>query len=140
MLRLKIQKIHDDSVIPTKSYVTDLGWDLYAYEHTTIHPGGYELISTGIRCGFPEGYGAFFKDRSSVAKRGLFVRAGVIDGDYVGELMILMYNAGDKIQHINKGDRLAQMVLIPIVNCSILEVDELKPTERGEGGFGSTGA
>lgn len=139
-MNLKIKRLSDNAILPKKAHDTDLGLDLFSIESATLDPGNWGLISTGIAVGFPEGYGAIIKDRSSIAlKRGLHVHAGVIDGDYIGEIKILMYNSSDKIQHIERHEKIAQMVLTPIIICDILEVEDLEETIRSDGGFGSTG-
>jgi len=139
-MKLKIKRLSDDAIFPYKAYDNDLGYDLFSNKALVISPGQWVLISTGIAVKFPYGYGAIIKDRSSVAyKKGLFVHAGVIDGDYIGEIKILMYNGGPLLQHITKGEKIAQMVLTPVVQCDTLEVDILEETDRSDGGFGSTG-
>lgn len=128
------------AILPTRAHKDDLGFDLFANEQITIAPGGRELVSTGCSIKFPQYWGGFIKDRSSVAsKRGLFVKAGVIDVGYRGTVKILFYNSSDKIQTIYQGDKIAQLVLIPLSFDVVKEVDEFSnETERGESGFGST--
>ena len=103
--------------------------------------GQTRLIPTGIAIQFPEGYGGLLRDRSSVAtKRNLFVVAGVIDNGYIGEIMIALHNSTDGFERIMVGEKIAQLILIPTVNFTVEEVDELvSADERGTGGFGSTG-
>jgi dUTP pyrophosphatase len=139
---IKVKLLRDTAVLPQKAHTGDLGYDLYASHAQRIFPGETALVKTGIAVQFPEGYGGFIKDRSSVAtKKNLFTVSGVIDNGYIGEISIAIYNAGDVLQHIAVGDKLAQMVLIPTTNFEVVSVEEIySADERGEGGFGSTGA
>lgn len=139
---MKVMKILQSATLPQKAHAGDLGYDLYANEAVAIHVGDTAVISTGIAIQFPEGYGAFIKDRSSIAtKRKLFTVAGVIDNGYVGEIKVAMHNSTETLQHIKPGDKIAQLVLIPTVNFPVEEVNEIVSSDhRGESGFGSTGA
>lgn len=141
----EVAKIVDHAVVPTQAHTGDLGWDLYCAEQASLHPGERTLVSTGVKFKFPIGIGAFIKDRSSISsKKGIFIHAGVIDQGYRGEVKILMHNTSDKVVTFYRGDKIAQMVLIPIVvpGNGLQVVDKLSDeadTTRGEGGFGSTG-
>lgn len=155
--RLGVKKLHHDAVLPTKAHSTDLGMDLYALEDTILKAGVVTKVSTGIACEFPYGYGALLRDRSSMAtKKEVFVVAGVIDQDYTGEVCVALFNPGtpamsfplsaygpsvyqDGDVEIKKGDKIAQMILIPTITFPIVEVDELHTTARGANGFGSSG-
>ena len=148
---MKVKRLSENAVLPQKAHSGDLGYDLFCSEEITLWPGETKLVSTGIAIQFPEGYGGFIKDRSSVAtKLQLFTIAGVIDNGYIGELRVALYNGADadesakRDQHtwrkISVGDKIAQIVLIPTVNFAVEEVDELvSADQRGTGGFGSTG-
>lgn len=137
---LKVKRLSDTALPPQKAHVGDLGYDLYASEAVGIFPGETKIVKTGIAIQFPAGYGGFIKDRSSVAtKKGLFTVAGVIDNGYIGEIGIALYNGTDSLIHVARGEKIAQLVLIPTVNFDVVEVDEvLSADERGTGGFGST--
>jgi dUTP pyrophosphatase len=138
---MKVKRLSENSVLPHKAHVGDLGYDLYASEEVVLMAGQTKLVPTGIAIQFPEGYGGLLRDRSSVAtKRNLFVVAGVIDNGYIGEIMIALYNSTDGYERIAIGEKIAQLILIPTVNFKTEEVDELvSADERGTGGFGSTG-
>lgn len=138
---MKVKRLFVDAQLPQKAHAGDLGYDLFSMGITTIYPGQTELVSTGICAQFPEGYGAFIRDRSSVAtKRSLFTVAGVIDNGYIGELRVALFNGGEEVQHIRHGEKIAQLVLIPTVNFPVEEVDEVVSSDaRGLNGFGSTG-
>ena len=138
---MKVKRLSENSVLPTKAHAGDLGYDLYASEEVVLMAGQTRLIPTGIAIQFPEGYGGLLRDRSSVAtKRNLFVVAGVIDNGYIGEIMIALHNSTDGYERIMVGEKIAQLILTPTVNFTVEEVDELvSADERGTGGFGSTG-
>lgn len=138
---MKVKRLYEYSKLPTKAHAGDLGYDLYAAEYTTIYAGETVLIPTGIAIEFPEGYGGLIRDRSSVAiKRKLFNVAGVIDNGYTGEIKIALYNSTDEVQVVYSGDKIAQLILLPVINYRIREVDEIESSDgRGSDGFGSTG-
>jgi dUTP pyrophosphatase len=138
---MKVKKLFDNAILPTKAHAGDLGYDLYAQAPMVIYPGDVGLVPTGISVQFPEGYGALLRDRSSVAtKQYLFVVAGVIDNGYTGEIKIALYNSSEEIVNITEGSKIAQMILIPTVNFEIEEVTETTSVDgRGSNGFGSTG-
>lgn len=138
---MNVKRLHEDAVLPTKSHVGDLGYDLYALEAMQIGPNAIQTIRTGIAIEFPEGYGGLIKDRSSVStKLKLFTVAGVIDNGYTGEIKVALHNASGFMQVIGPGQKIAQLVLVPVTNFEIKEVDEIVTNDgRGDNGFGSTG-
>ena len=138
---LKVKRLSDKATPPQKAHVGDLGYDLFAGEGAAIFPNETKVVKTGIAIQFPAGYGAFIKDRSSVAtKKGLHTVAGVIDNGYIGEIGIALHNGTDSLVHVAPGEKIAQLVLIPTVDFSVEEVTEVFSADaRGEGGFGSTG-
>lgn len=143
-MELKVKKMRDNAVIPTRGSVEAAGIDLYSCldNYEPIQPGETKLIPTGIACDFPDGYFGLVSVRSSVGiKRGLRLanQIGVIDNDYKGEIMLGIYNSGDETVILDDKERLAQMILLPYVTYNIVETDSLSETERGEGGIGSTG-
>ena len=143
-MELKVKKLRDNAILPTRGSEEAAGADLYACidEPITIVTDGNAIIPTGIACDFPEGYFGAVVVRSSVGiKRhmGLMNQVGIIDHDYNGEIMIGIHNNDKTPQTIQPGERLAQMILLPYVTYNIVETDSLSETERGEGGFGSTG-
>lgn len=143
-LQISVKKLYSDALLPV--YATDgaAGCDLYLYADTpvTIPPGATVLLHTGLAFAIPEGYGGFVFARSGLAaKRGLAPanKVGVIDSDYRGEVMIAMHNASAVSQTLESGERIAQMVFLPVSSAAFAEVDDLESTLRGSGGFGSTG-
>lgn len=141
---LKIKKMRDNAIIPTRGDSEAAAIDLYACidEPMVLPPGDTAKIPSGIACEFPEGYFGLIAPRSSVGiKRRLVLTntVGVIDNSYRGEILMVFKNDGDMRQVIEPGERLAQMILLPYVTYNIEETDTLSDTERGESGFGSTG-
>lgn len=136
---MKIFVQHPD-LAPYKKYPTDAGWDLRAGETTVIYPGQTRVIPAGIKVEIPQGYVGIIKPRSSVFRKGIIID-GVIDPDYRGEVGIMCNNTADHKHVITRGERIAQLLVIP---CLVQELEfvselELSETDRGEGGFGSTG-
>lgn len=120
----------------------DAGYDLYALEATSVPPGKRALIRTGLHVEIPPGYVGLVKDRSSMARDGLHAMAGVIDPSYRGELKILLLNTNDTDYAIRVGQKIAQMVVVPYYDAAVEVVDQIEQlsvSERGAGGFGSTG-
>lgn len=144
--KIKIKKLHEDSVIPTRGSEEAAGYDLYAYIEDNglfeIKPFETVLIGTGVAITPPEGtFGAIFARSGLATKAGLAPanKVGVCDIDYTGEYKVALHNHSNKTTYVHHGDRIAQLVFIPYVVGDFVEVDELDNTERGIGGFGSTG-
>ena len=139
-IQLKIKRLHSDADLPTKAHSGDAGWDLYAYDVVGIDAWGSLLVPTGVAVSIPYGWCGIIKDRSSVALReNTTTNAGVIDHGYTGELKVLLRNNSPQIRWFNAGDRIAQLLLIPVPEVTLVEVDSFEETDRGEGGFGSSG-
>lgn len=141
---MNIKKLNDKAIVPTYGSAAAAGADLYACEggEVTIGAGETKLIHTGIAMAIPEGLVGLIYARSGLAsKRGLAPanKVGVIDSDYRGEIMVALHNHSDKAETIADGERIAQIVFTPFMAASFSVVDELDDTERGAGGFGSTG-
>ena len=120
----------------------DAGYDVYSIESYRVAPGKRILVETGLYLEIPGGYVGLVKDRSSVAAVGLHTLAGVIDSAYRGELKILLVNLAEEIMDIRIGQKVAQLLVVPVYSMPIEYVDSLEDltsTERGAGGFGSTG-
>lgn len=143
-MEIRVKKVHPDAKLPTRAHVGDLGYDLYSVEDVRFNDGKTNLVHTGIVMNLPPGYGAVIKDRSSMALRGFRVSAGVIDNGYCNELkVVLTWNATDRggiDMYIASGDKIAQLILVPVPTAEVVEVDEIIiPDTRGHDGFGSTG-
>ena len=143
MVKLLIKKLHKNIILP--EYKTDgsSGMDLMANVEQTVKilPGEKKIISTGIMVAIPEQFEIQIRPRSGLAaKNGISVlnTPGTIDSDYRGEIKVILINLGKDIFQINKNDRIAQMIVCPIIKIELKEVESLPETVRGEGGFGST--
>ena len=144
MVKILIKKTNKEVITP--KYKTDgsSGVDLSAFleKKVVIKPNSSELIPTGLQVAIPEELEIQIRPRSGLAAKesiGVLNSPGTIDSDYRGELKIILFNHGNKDFVINNGDRIAQMVLVPILKMEFEEVDSLPDTVRGQGGFGSTG-
>ena len=142
--KMKIKKLNDRAIVPTYASAFAAGADLYACEESeiTIAPGETRLIHTGIALEIPQGYVGLIYARSGLStKRGLAPanKVGVIDCDYRGEIMVALYNQSGAEQTLAVGERIAQIVFTQYDTAEFDVVDELDSTERGAGGFGSTG-
>ena len=142
--KMKVQKLRDVKT-PNRGTSVSAGIDFYVpedFETTTLKPGESVLIPSGIKVQIPRGYALIAFNKSGVAvKQGLSVGACVVDEDYEGEVHLHMINTSDKDQVIATGQKIVQFVLIPVSYFDVEEVDEIQSrnTERGAGGFGSTG-
>lgn len=143
-MNVNIKKLSPDAKIPTYASSEAAGADIYALTdgNIVIESGETKLIHTGIAMEIPKGYVGLIYARSGLAtKRGLAPanKVGVIDSDYRGEIMVALYNHSDKPQALENGERIAQLVIAPYLSATFCENDTLSDTERGDGGFGSTG-
>lgn len=143
-MQVNIKKLSPDAKIPSYGSAEAAGADLYALteENVIIENGQTKLIHTGIAMEIPKGYVGLIYARSGLAtKKGLAPanKVGVIDSDYRGEIMVALHNHSGISQTVENGERIAQIVLTPYLSASFCETDDLSDTERGEGGFGSTG-
>lgn len=142
-MKLLIKKESEDAIIPTYAHEGDAGLDLYAMEDTILYAGIPVLIGTGISIELPVNYEAQIRSRSGLSLKNVIVvnSPGTIDCNYRGEIkVILLYNGIDsKRMIIDKGDRIAQMVINKLPKVEIIEVDNLSDSNRGSDGFGSSG-
>lgn len=137
---IQIQKLSPDAKLPTYAHATDAGMDLYAAAETAIAPGTRALVGTGIAMAIPAGYVGLVWDKSGLAaKAGLTTFAGVIDAEYRGEISVVVYNSGDEVHTFRAGEKVAQLLVQPVMHPKLIEVADLDATARGSGGFGSTG-
>ena len=144
MLNIPIIRLIDDAIIPIYAKPGDAGADLVAAESVVLDAGGGRaLISTGVAIAIPEGFAGFVQPRSGLAlKHGITClnTPGLIDSGYRGELKVLLINTDPKETfEVNKGERIAQLVIQKVEECNFQEVEELPDSERGETGFGSSG-
>lgn len=143
-ITVEVKRLPHGAGLPLPAYATSgaAGMDVVSAESVTIAPGARHAVATGLALAIPQGYEIQVRPRSGLAlKHGITVpnTPGTIDSDYRGELKVILINHGSEPFAIQRGDRVAQLVLAPVVQAAWDEVAELDATERGAGGFGSTG-
>lgn len=142
---VNVKKVDDNAMMPKRGSTYAAGYDLYAHldmDELAITPHTTVKVGTGIAMEIPIGYfGAIYARSGLATKKGLRPAnaVGIVDADYVGELFVALHNDTDEYQTITNGERIAQIVITPFLPVMFNEVDELRETERGAGGFGSTG-
>lgn len=147
-MQIKTQRVNNnfnDLELPHRKTDGASGMDLYAAveESVVINPGEVSLVPTGIAIAVPDGFECQVRSRSGLSlKQGLFClnSPGTVDSDYRGEIKVILANFSKEVRTINRGERIAQMVICSYQKAQLVEVDELDDTERGSGGFGSTGS
>lgn len=149
-MQLKVKRLTDTATLPVKAHATDAGFDICADEDIKINAGETVTVSTGLSIAIPEGYYGRLKGRSGLtAKTALRVHEGTIDASYRGEVKVICelrtmsmrtvglgFNTGYPIK---RGERIAQLIIQKLPEIELVEADELDDTDRGDGGFGSTG-
>jgi dUTP pyrophosphatase len=142
VIELPIQRLRDDAIVPEHAYAGDAGLDLSACERVELRPGERALVGTGLAVAIPEGYAGFVQPRSGLAARhGLTVvnSPGLVDSGYRGELRVVRLNTDATEPFlVEPGMRIAQLVILPIPELELVEVEELPSSERGVRGFGSS--
>jgi len=139
-MKIKIKKLFDDTKMPTYAHPGDVGMDLYAREDYDLKPGERKVFFVGFALEFENGFAAIVKDKGSLPnKAGVHTMGGVFDAGYRGEYNVQLINLGSETYHISKGDKIAQLVIYPVVIADLEGVSELSDSSRGEGRFGSTG-
>ncbi|MFA6315380.1 MAG: dUTP diphosphatase [Candidatus Paceibacterota bacterium] len=139
-MNLKVKKLHQNAKIPSYAHQGDAGMDIFTLERTVLKLGERVAVKTGISMEIPDGYVGLVWDKSGIAiHEGLKIIGGVIDSGYRGEIMIGVINLSDREYTFEAGHKIAQMLIQKIESPEIEEVDGLSETERGHGGFGSTG-
>lgn len=139
-MELKVKKLREDAKLPTHGHPGDAGMDFYAIEDVVFLPGKQARVHTGVAVEIPEGHVGLIWDKSSVSfNMGLKVMGGVIDSEYRGEIIMNLLNTSDKEVLMEKGHKVAQMIIQKFEHCDIVEVDGISDTIRGEGREGSTG-
>jgi dUTP pyrophosphatase len=141
-VRVAITRLDRDLPVPRAAHAGDAGLDLYAARDTVLAAGERALVETGIAVAIPPGWAGFVVPRSGLALRhGVTVLngPGLIDSGYRGEIKVLLINHGSERALLRRGDRIAQLVIQPVARVALEEVEALPPSDRGAGGFGSTG-
>ena len=136
-------KLTDGAPLPRHAKPGDAGLDLTTRQNAVIRPHETKMVGTGVAVEIPDGCVGLVFPRSGLAsKKGVNLAncVGVIDSGYRGEIMVPLHNMGGDPKIVASGDRVCQLVVVPYISCDCVEVDELSETERGAGGFGSTGA
>lgn len=138
-MEIKIKKLTEDAKLPAYAHPGDVGMDIYSLEEKTIESGEHHIFFVGFAMEFPEGFAAIVKDKGSVSKAGLHTMGGVYDAGYRGEYNVHLVNLSSEPYTVEKGDKIAQIIIYPVEIPTITEVGELSESARGEGRFGSTG-
>jgi dUTP pyrophosphatase len=139
-VKLLIKKIDPLAKLPTKNFNTDAGLDLYSIEDLIINPTKYSEVRTGILVVVPNGYYGQIMCRSGLGRKGLRIHHGVWDAGYTGEVIVFLHNSSNSnFIDIKKGDKIAQLLILPVPDIEIEEVKEIPKTKRGTNGWGSSG-
>jgi dUTP pyrophosphatase len=142
VIELPIRRVRDDARVPERAYAGDAGLDLSTCERLVLRPGARAIAPTGLAVAVPDGYAGFVQPRSGLAARhGIAVvnSPGLIDSGYRGEIKVVLLNTDPEREFVAEaGDRIAQLVVLPVPEISVEVVDELPETERGARGFGSS--
>ena len=139
-INVKVKRLYPDVDLPTKAHSADACFDLCAESDFVVYAGGRSAIPTGLSLAVPPGYKAQIYSRSGLALRnGLVVIGGVVDSGYSGEVKVILLNTTEDDYHGERGDKIAQFAIEPVLDVEFAEVESLDETERGSGGFGSTG-
>jgi dUTP pyrophosphatase len=142
VIELPIRRLRDDAVLPERAYAGDAGLDLAACERHELGPGARDVVGTGLAVAIPEGYAGFVQPRSGLAARhGITVvnAPGLVDSGYRGEIQVVLLNTDVREPFVvEPGMRIAQLVVLPVPELEVAEVEELPESERGVRGFGSS--
>lgn len=131
-------KLDPGAKLPTRSHATDAGLDLYSMVDCYVYAGEHAVFDTGVHVQIPPGYVGLITSKSGLMGKGITSR-GTIDSGYTGSIKAVLYNHGGESYLVRKGDKITQLVLLPIITPDLELVDELEETDRANGGFGSTG-
>ena len=141
MIELPVRRLRPDAQVPARAYTGDAGIDLAACERVELGPGARALVRTGLAVAIPEGYAGYVQPRSGLAsKHGISIvnTPGLVDSGYRGELLVNLLNTDRTPFVVEPGMRIAQLVVLPVPEVTVVEVDELPASERGSRGFGSS--
>ena len=141
-VQITFQRLDPGVPLPTRAHPGDAGLDLRSSAPVSLEPGERALVPTGLAVAIPEGHAGLVVPRSGLALRhgiGVVNGPGLIDAGYRGELKVILVNHGQEPVSFERGERIAQLVVTPVFVGGVVEADHLRPTSRGEGGFGSTG-
>ena len=140
--KVLVRRLDPELPLPARAHPGDAGVDLYAAEAVALAPGERATVPTGVAVAIPEGYTGLVAPRSGLAQRhglGIVNAPGVVDAGYRGEIRVLLVNHGSEPVSLARGERIAQLLVVPVSTVGVVEVYQLPLSERGAGGFGSTG-
>lgn len=138
-MKIKVKKLKENAKLPNYAHPGDVGMDLYSMETVTIPPMGHCRFFHGFAIEFPEGNAGIIMDKSSISKAGLIHMGGVFDAGYRGEYNTHLVNLGSEPYTVEEGDKVSQLVIVPVVIAELEVADTLSESSRGMGAFGSTG-
>lgn len=141
-MKIHFVKEHENAMLPTYATAGAAGADVYSVKDYKVPPGEHTLISTGLKCSIPTGYEIQVRPRSGLALKNRITvlnSPGTVDSDYTGSLGVILMNHSDIVFNVKAGDRIAQIVVAPVLQATFEWAEEVKDTDRGSGGFGSTG-
>lgn len=131
-------KLDEGAKMPTRAHEWDAGLDLYSREDKYVYPGEHAIFDTGVHAAIPKNAVGLITSKSGLMSKGITSR-GTIDSGYTGSIRAVLFNHGSESYLVRKGDKITQLLVLPAIICDTELVDELEDTERGEGGFGSSG-
>ncbi len=138
-MQVEVQLRTVNAQVPTKAHASDAGWDLYSIENVTIPPNETCKIRTGISISVPDGYYSQLHDRSSMGSKSIKTMGGVIDSTFTGEILVMLHNLSKFPFTVEEGNKVCQLVILPVPKVKMVVVDKLRESERNEKGFGSSG-
>lgn len=138
-MELKVKRVVEGAKLPSYHHKGDAGLDIFSAVDCVLEAGAVKAVSTGIKVAIPEGYVGLIWDKSGISLKGVHRLAGVIDSGYRGEVKVVLVNLSRESFRVEKGMKIAQLLIQPVVVVKVVETDELGETSRGEEGFGSTG-
>lgn len=138
-MKLKVKKLDKDARLPVYGHSGDAGLDLFSAVDFVLQTGDIHPVPTGIQVEIPRGYVGLIWDKSGVSLKGVHRLAGVVDAGYRGEVKVVMVNLSREAYVIDRGMKIAQLLIQPVMEVEVVEAEDLNDSSRGEGGFGSTG-
>jgi len=138
-MKLKVRRTNRDAKLPSRGHRGDAGLDLFSCQEYELGPFESKAVQTGIKVAIPEGYAGLIWDKSGISLQSIHRLAGVIDSGYRGEVKVVLINLGKETFKIEKGMKIAQLLIQPVAATDVVEVSRLDETARGQKGFGSTG-
>ncbi|MGD9345688.1 MAG: dUTP diphosphatase [Candidatus Aminicenantes bacterium] len=138
-MKLKVKRIHKDAKLPSYGHVGDAGLDLFSVMDCVLKGGEARAVSTGVQVAIPDGYVGLIWDKSGISLKNIHRLAGVVDSGYRGEIKVVMTNLSTEAFSVEKGMKIAQMLIQPVARVKVVDSEDLDETSRGGNGFGSTG-